>query len=66
VHIYTSPFRAIFGFSRRLPSHTNSVKLYRLHVDLLTESASRLLLPLTQYNTMQYSFNKYDKYTLYM
>ena len=44
-HFYTSLFRFIVGFDPRLPSHTNSIKLYRLtrvvrQIDLLTASVS--------------------------
>ena len=44
-HFYTSLFRFIVGFDPRLPSHTNSIKLYRLttvdrQIDLLTASLS--------------------------
>jgi len=44
-HFYTSLFRFIVGFDPRLPSHTNSIKLYHLttvarQIDLLTAYVS--------------------------
>ena len=44
-HFYTSLFRFIVGFDPRLPSHTNSIKLYRFttvvrQIDLLTAFVS--------------------------
>ena len=50
-HFYTSLFRFIVGFDPRLPSHSNSIKLYRSttvvrQIDLLTASVSWIITQL--------------------